>query len=102
VVKTWSSELPVLMEIKPDGDIHIKLSDQLPTLLDNVTFSDGELNGSFQGTIPTEDANRDRHSILLNRLVLRGDTLAGAAIADAGNHYGLPSYITLVRQSAAR
>jgi len=102
VVKTWKGELPVRMEIKPDGDIHIKLGDQLETVLNDTEFSNGELSGSFQGAIPTEDADRDRHSVYLDRLVLRGETLSGAAIADGGAHYALPSWIKLVRQESKR
>lgn len=101
-VKTWTGELPIRMEIKPGGDIHVQLADQLETLLDKVVFSNGNLTGSFQGTIPTPDADRERHTVLLDQLVLRGNTLSGAALAEAesryGHHYGLPSWIKLVRQ----
>ena len=103
VVKTWSGELPIRMEIRPDGDIHVKLADQLGSLLTNIEVSPGELSGSFPGYIPTEDADRDRHTtVFLDRLVLRGDTMAGVAIADAGPHYALPSWIKLVREAAPR
>ena len=98
VVKTWNSELPIQLEIRTDGDVHVKLADQLETVLDKIEFTEGELSGSFQGTIPTEDANRDRHTIALDRLVLRGDTLSGTVLAVAEGHYALPSWIKVVRQ----
>jgi CubicO group peptidase (beta-lactamase class C family) len=101
ILKTWSSEMAVRMDVRPDGDIHIKLGDQLETLVNNARFSNNEFGGRFSGTIPTEDANRERHIIALNRLVLRGDTLSGAAIAVADN-YSLPSWIKLVRQNINR
>jgi len=104
-VDTWNGKIPVRMEVRTDGDIHIKMGDQwdtLETLLNNVQFHDGELSGSFAGIIPTEDANRHHYNVLLDRLVLRGDTLSGAAVADAGPYYALASWIKLVRQAPAK
>jgi CubicO group peptidase (beta-lactamase class C family) len=102
VVKTWQNELPIRMEIKPDGEVHVKMGDQLETLLTKIEFSNGELNGSFQGTIRTVDAERDRHTVYLDRLVVRGDTMFGTAIADGKAHFALPSWIKLIRQSPSR
>ena len=102
LVKTWNGDLTVKMEVREDGDIHLKLGNQLETLLNNPRFADNELNGRFTGMIPTEDANRDRHTIYLHRVVLRGDTLSGAVIAISDAHYSLPSWIKLVRQKTAQ
>jgi CubicO group peptidase (beta-lactamase class C family) len=99
VVKTWQNELPIRLEIRSDGDVHVKMGDQLETLLTKIEFTNGELNGSFQGTIPTLDAERDKHTVYLDRMVVRGDTMFGTAIADGKAHFALPSWIKLVRQS---
>ncbi len=104
-MKTWNVTLPVRMEVRADGDVHIKLGDQWDTLdsvLNGVEFHDGELSGSFLGYLPTEDANRRRYSVLLDRLVLRAGALSGAAVADAGPFYVLASWIRLVRQEAPK
>jgi CubicO group peptidase (beta-lactamase class C family) len=99
IVKTWSGELPIRLDIRPDGDIHVKFADQLEGLLTRIEIDPRGLSGSFPGYIPTEDADRDRHtSVFLDYLVLRGDTMTGAALADGGSHYALPSWIKLTRE----
>jgi hypothetical protein len=48
------------------------------------------------------DAMRDRHTVYLDRMIVRGDTLYGTAIADAGMHHALPSFIIMTRQPSPR
>jgi len=55
-VQTWRSTIPITPECKPDGDIHVKLGDQLESVLNEVQYQDGNLDGRFAGNIPTEDA----------------------------------------------
>jgi len=56
-VRTPKRELPVKMWFQPDGDIHVKLGDQLPTLLNHAVFSDPVLYGDMGGNIGTAEAH---------------------------------------------
>ena len=98
---TWLNTYPVVMTIHADSDVHIKVGDQMETVLNGVRFADGLLSGRFAGHIFTEDAGRQEHYLELDRLALRGDTLAGALQATAPTsrrHYSLPSWIRLTRR----
>jgi hypothetical protein len=99
-VQTWMSTIPITLECKPDGDIHVKLGDQLESVLNEVEYQDGNLVGRFAGNIATEDAMRHPHSVVLNvwleKNELRGE--ASAATWDTElNYFELPSYVELSR-----
>jgi CubicO group peptidase (beta-lactamase class C family) len=100
-IETHTRELPLTLRIQPSGDIHVELAGQLQTLLNDADFQAGNLTGRFRGDIGTEDASRRPHFISLD-VVLRGDTLNGAATAvslpgrRAGN--ALTSWVELKRQ----
>jgi CubicO group peptidase (beta-lactamase class C family) len=81
-VHTYKEEIPFTMEIKPDGDVHTRLGNQLRTLLNRADFKDGYLTGQMFGDIGTEDANRTRYLLSLS-LKLRGDVLNGAITAQS-------------------
>ncbi len=104
-VRTWQKTLPIKLIVQADGDIHVKLGDELETLLNDVRYKDANLIGRFAGTIPTDDANRQRHSILLN-IRLRNGKLCGQATAQTTEelvYYALTAYIEMVRaQTPAR
>jgi len=66
--------------------------------LGNVGFRDGVLEGPFFGRMPTRDAQRAQHVLML-RLRLEGDTLRGSISAVATNRsFWLPYWIELVRK----
>jgi CubicO group peptidase (beta-lactamase class C family) len=94
---TWMGKIPVRMRVAANGQIRVRYGDQPEKALYHVTFRAGEWDGSFAGTIPTPDAMRDKHTIYLDRMIVRGGQMFGAAIADAGAHYALPSFINLIR-----
>jgi hypothetical protein len=99
-VRTWQSTIPITLDCKPDGDIHIKLGDQLESVLSEVRYQDHNLIGRFAGSIPTADAMRHPHSVVLNvwleKNELRGE--ASAATWDTElNYFELPSYVQLLR-----
>ncbi len=99
-VQTWMSTIPITLECKLDGDIHVKLGDQLESVLNEVEYQDGNLVGRFAGNIATEDAMRHPHSVVLNvwleKNELRGE--ASAATWDTElNYFELPSYVELSR-----
>ncbi len=79
-VQTYKEAIPFTMEIKPDGDVHARLGNQLQTLLNRADFKDGYLTGRMMSDIGTEDANRTRYVLALS-LKLRGDVLNGVMVA---------------------
>lgn len=99
-VQTWRSTIPITLECKPDGDIHVKLGDQLESLLNEVKYQDGNLVGRFAGNIATEDAMRHPHSIVLNVWLeknrLRGEVSAATWDTEL-NYFELPSYVEVSR-----
>jgi CubicO group peptidase (beta-lactamase class C family) len=99
-IKTWSGTVPVVMVFQSDGDVHIRVGEQLETLVNNVRFEDGRLTGRCHGTIPTMDIRPYPHNLRLS-LALRGSTLSGtvaAATTNARDHYYLSSWITLSKR----
>lgn len=95
--------MPLSLVVQAHGDVHVRLGSQLETLLNGVSFRGGNLVGRFAGTIPTADARRHPHSVLLN-LRLRTGALSGQATAqttDEPIHFALTSYAELVRASGS-
>jgi hypothetical protein len=103
-VQTWKDKVPFSMIFQQDGDIHVKLGEQLETLVNNASLREGTLEGRFMSLITTPDVNRYRHSLLLH-LRLRGDKLTGQVIAETPDdsvHYALASYAELTRKTDAK
>lgn len=105
-VRTWERTLPITVTVKPDGDIHARIGDELESVLNHVRWraANGELIGQFAGEIPTSDASRWPHSILLH-VRLRGGSLSGQATALTTAdpvHFALTSYVSLAKKVAAR
>ncbi len=93
-IKTYSGVMPVKMVFQDDGDIHVKIEDQLETLLNEVSFKGEILSGRFYGEIKTEDATRFPHTVDL-KMKLYGQRLSGSANANSGRWYSLASWIML-------
>jgi CubicO group peptidase (beta-lactamase class C family) len=99
-LRTWDSAVAVRMLVKPDGDIHIWLGNQPRAILNDVSLIDGRLAGRFAGEIPTQDAKRWPHFVMLG-LLLQDGTLKGQANAMSLTDpimYSLASYLELKRQ----
>jgi CubicO group peptidase (beta-lactamase class C family) len=79
-VQTYERELPLEIVVREHGDIHVRLEDQLWTLLNESKFEDGCLLGKFASDIGTADANRRPYHLHLNAR-LRGDVLNGSLTA---------------------
>jgi CubicO group peptidase (beta-lactamase class C family) len=79
-VHTYRGEIPIILLVKESGDIHVKLGDQLWTLLNDVKFNDDYLSGRMMGDIGTEDANRRKYYLNLS-LKLRGQVMNGVMTA---------------------
>jgi CubicO group peptidase (beta-lactamase class C family) len=103
-VRTWDRTLPITIVVQPDGDIHVKLDKEMEALLNDVHWEGTALVGRFAGTIPTPDASRWPHEVLLS-LRLRNGTLSGMASAESTTdpvYYALTSYASLTRKVVAR
>lgn len=99
-IKTWAGVIPVTMTFQNDADVHIRLGDEMKTLVNAVRFDNGRLSGNCYGTVLTPDATRYPHRLTLN-LTLRGSALTGSIAAETVGsryHYYLPSWISLTRQ----
>ena len=68
------------LAIDDGGRVHVRLGDQLWTLLNNARFDGEYLRGGFKGDIGTEDANRTDYVLSLE-LKLRDDILNGSVTA---------------------
>jgi CubicO group peptidase (beta-lactamase class C family) len=98
-VRTWERTIPMTLKIQPSGDIHAQLEGGLEAVLNNVRWQDNNLTGRFAGTIPTSDATRWPHDVLLS-VRLRDSTLYGMAAAlqvAEPVYYALSSYVALTR-----
>jgi hypothetical protein len=99
-VRTWERTIPMTLAVQPDGDVHVRIEGGLESLLNNVRWQDSTLVGRFAGTIPTSDASRWPHDVLVS-LRLRNGSLAGMASAlqiAEPVHFALTSYVSLTRK----
>jgi hypothetical protein len=76
---TYKGDTPLVLSIRASGDVHLRLGDQLETLLNEPSFRDGFLRGSFAGDIGTEE-NRGRPYHLNLEAKLRDGVLGGPLI----------------------
>ena len=103
-VRTWDRTMPFTLTVKADGDVHARLEGQPAALVNDVRWQDDTLVGQFAGTIPTSDAGRWPHNILLS-LRLRNDTLSGMASALTTTdvvYFALTSWASLTKGTATQ
>lgn len=77
---TFKKEFPLVLTIKEVGDVHLKLGDQLETLLSGSSYQGGYLRGRFAGDVEHEDARGRGYQVQLE-LKLRDQVLNGPATA---------------------
>lgn len=101
-IYTPDDSIPLHLLVKPDGDIHVRLGDDLRTLLNDPSSpEDNRLVGRFSGTIPETDAQRHAHTVLLD-VRLDGGVLRGQATAQTTGwpyYFALSSFVELVRDA---
>jgi hypothetical protein len=68
-----------MLRFKEPGDEHVRLGEQLETLLNEAKFEGEVLTGTIQGDIGTSDAKRRPYHLHLD-LKLREGSLCGAAV----------------------
>lgn len=103
-IQTYEGNVPLTLDIQPDGAVEVSLGDEPATPLRSVSFRAGRLVGRFAGMIPAEETRRHPHNVLLD-LRLRDGRLAGAATALAEEpvaYFALSSYAELEKISAPR
>lgn len=98
-VRASGGNLGIRLVFQEDGDVHVTLENQYPTLLDAVRFEDGLLMGEFVGECAAEFSVDHPHLI---RLGLRpeGGRLSGFAasiFAGPAGDFALPQYVRLSR-----
>jgi len=99
-LRTWQRTVPMRLLVKPDGDIHVWIAEQQRAIVNNPNFANGRLSGRFAGQIPTDDAGRWRHDLVLG-LLLEGNTLRGQVNAltfSDPSYYALASYAELTKK----
>jgi CubicO group peptidase (beta-lactamase class C family) len=99
---TYTRDQPVEMTFQPDGDIHVRLGEQLTALVNHASFEEGVLHGAFSARVGTPDTDRYDNTLLLS-LRLRGQVLNGSATAvsirDKARAYGaLTHWVELSKQ----
>jgi CubicO group peptidase (beta-lactamase class C family) len=100
-VRTWEGTIPLSLRVEPDGAIHAHLAAAPETAGTDIAWGDSSVIARFAGTMPTTDARRWPHSILVN-LQIRNGKLTGMATAQTTSdpvHFALSSYAVLQKTS---
>jgi CubicO group peptidase (beta-lactamase class C family) len=103
IVRTWQGTVPLYLTIRPDGDVHVKLGDQLETILNEAKFDKSRFTGRFTGDIPTPDAERYAPHFVRLDMYLRARKLSGEITTEATEepaHFALSSYVDLSLHAA--
>jgi hypothetical protein len=100
-IRTYQGTVPITLLVKSD-DVHVRMGGdrELWTVLNNVSFRNGLLNGQFAGTIPTDDARLHPHNIGVS-LWLKDGTLRGWGAAQSTNDPvagAVSSYVELTKK----
>lgn len=79
-VHTHQGERKVRLTVQRDGDVHVRIENQLETLLNEASLKEGELKGVLASDIGTDDAGRRPYHLHLHAK-LRGDRMNGSLTA---------------------
>jgi CubicO group peptidase (beta-lactamase class C family) len=96
-VRAWQSTIPMSFVVGANGAIRAHVADEADSPGTEVQWSDSSVVARIAGTMPTSDAKRWPHSILL-QLRLRNGKLTGMATAQTTAdpvHFALTSYVAL-------
>ena len=100
-ITTFQRDVPLMLTVKPCGDVVARVGEGLASLVNDVVLSDGRLRGKMLGALDTEDTRRSQHRLSLD-LMLRHDTLSGVLLAESQSpstrdYYTLPHWATMSR-----
>lgn len=103
-LRTYQGTVPMSLTIRSEGTVTLMLAGQDSTPLDGVSYRDGNLMGRASGVIPTDDARRYPHTVLLSLRLREGRLLGRATAQTPGEpvHFALSSYVDLARRGAAQ
>lgn len=79
-IATYVREEPVELRFLPNGDVHVKVGDQLPALVDQPRFENGVFTGWAMAKIETPDTARYAYKLWID-VSLRGDVINGPVTA---------------------
>ena len=98
-LRTWERTVPMTVIFQPDGDVHVKIENGLTNLVNNIQWRDSMFVGRLAGTLPTSDAKRWAHDVVLSlRLLPNGlNGMAAAMTTTDPVYFALTSYVSLTR-----
>lgn len=99
-IRTYEETVPLAMTIQADGDVHVRIGNQMETLLNRPAFEGGFISGQSYGTIPSGDARAHPHNVSW-RLLLDGKSMRGYVSTSftAARSYGnFSSYVRLEKK----
>jgi hypothetical protein len=104
-VTTYKGDIPLVLDVKDPGDVHVRLSDQLETLLNGPSFRGGFLRGRFAGDLELEEGRGGQCHLQLEAR-LRGDVLNGGLTMhtrpDGRGSNATTHWVELKRQAGAK
>ncbi len=103
-IETYGGPEAISLWFQDDGDIHVRVGDQLETLVSDVKLTGNILTGEFAGSLATDDVLRATCNLHLH-LRLEGERLHGVVIARAisptRHHFALSHWAELQREVPA-
>lgn len=101
-VETRNGQVAFTMLFQPDGDVHVKVGDQLETILTDVSWRGGLLSGEFTGEIQMEES-AGRPTTFTISLLAKENRLSGYVSSNFTNEKGsfsLGTYVRLLKSTA--
>lgn len=91
-VATYERDLPMTLTVTPAGEVHIKLGDQLESLVTHPHFTqDGYLRGILNGSLIIKDGVRRPYVLTFGLKLRDAKTLSGEIVAHADNRGVTPT-----------
>jgi CubicO group peptidase (beta-lactamase class C family) len=99
-ISTNRGELPIALVFQPDGDVHVKIANQLETLVSEIGYDEGLLSGTFLAEIPAEEAagHPHRDTISLRQVGTHLSGFVTSEFTNARGRFSLPSYVALEKK----
>lgn len=95
-ITTWQGSIPLSVTLGADGVTRASIGAGAAAEVERVRLQNGRLTGTFDATVPTPDASRVPHNVMLD-LRLHDGALSGWVSAMAPNLFALSYYAALKR-----
>jgi hypothetical protein len=104
-VHVGRDSIPFVLDVRPDGDIHVRAGALPETVLSSAALSNGMLNGRFLAPLRAPDATpkaQESNVTVALTLLVRGDKMTGwlSSVTRGEPAYGAVSYYAEVAKSA--